>query len=90
MLFFSITGTKWHKRRKMLTPAFNFNMLKQYVNILIEEGNYMVQCLKDIEGSTINDLISFISHHTLNAICGMSVYIYKKLFLDIDIRLIKH
>ncbi|XP_067210642.1 cytochrome P450 4C1-like [Linepithema humile] len=71
-------GTKWHKRRKMLTPAFHFNMLKQYVNILIEEGNYMVQCLKDIEGSTINDLISFISHHTLNAICETAMGISMK------------
>lgn len=45
-------------------------MLKQYIDILIEEGNYMTQCLKDIEGSTVNDLMFFINHHTLNAICG--------------------
>jgi len=62
----------------MLTPAFHFNILKQYVNILIEEGNYMVQCLKDnnelkdTNELIVNDLLFFISHHTLNAICGTS------------------
>nr|XP_012222591.1 PREDICTED: cytochrome P450 4C1-like [Linepithema humile] len=62
-------GIKWHKRRKILTPAFHFNVLKQFVDILIEEGNYMTQCLKDSKESTVNDLTSFTSNHTLNAIC---------------------
>ncbi|XP_067209359.1 cytochrome P450 4C1-like isoform X1 [Linepithema humile] len=71
-------GTKWHERRKMLTPAFHFNMLKQFVDIFIEEGNYMTQCLKDIEGSTVNDLIFFTSHHTLNVICETAMGISLK------------
>nr|XP_012236071.1 PREDICTED: cytochrome P450 4C1-like [Linepithema humile] len=71
-------GTKWHERRKMLTPAFHFNMLKQFVDIFIEEGNYMTQCLKDIEGSTVNDLIFFTSHYTLNVICETAMGISLK------------
>ncbi|XP_067213637.1 cytochrome P450 4C1-like [Linepithema humile] len=62
-------GAKWHKRRKILTPAFHFNMLKQFVDVFIEEGNYMTQCLKGNEELIVNDLISFVSQHTLNAIC---------------------
>ncbi|KAL6259147.1 hypothetical protein P5V15_009069 [Pogonomyrmex californicus] len=62
-------GTKWHKRRKILTPTFHFNILKQFVEVLIEEGNNITQSLKNIKGSTIDDLTSLISHHTLNAIC---------------------
>ncbi|KYQ53159.1 Cytochrome P450 4C1, partial [Trachymyrmex zeteki] len=61
-------GIKWHTRRKILTPTFHFNILKQFVEILIDEGNRMTKSLKDINGS-VNNLVSFISHHTLNAIC---------------------
>jgi len=69
-----VTGIKWHKRRKILTPTFHFNILKQFVEILIEEGNHMTKFLKDTKGS-VDDLVSFISHHTLNAICGKMIYI---------------
>jgi cytochrome P450 family 4 len=62
-------GAKWHNRRKILTPTFHFNILKQFVEILIEEGNHMTKCLKNMKESTIDDLMMFISHHTLNAIC---------------------
>jgi len=54
----------------MLTPAFHFNALKQFVNIQIEEGNHVTQCLKKNKQFIINDLFLFISHHTLNIICG--------------------
>ncbi|XP_071652110.1 cytochrome P450 4C1-like [Temnothorax longispinosus] len=62
-------GNKWHRRRKILTPTFHFNILKQFVEILIEEGNRMTKSLKDRKESTIDDLMLFVSHHTLNAIC---------------------
>ncbi|KAL6416373.1 hypothetical protein ACFW04_013527 [Cataglyphis niger] len=63
------TGTKWHARRKILTPAFHFNILKQFTDILIKEGDYMTESLKDVGGTVVKDLISFITEHTLNAIC---------------------
>jgi len=34
----------------------------------------MIKCLKDIDGSNVNDLAIFISQHTLNAICGKCLY----------------
>ncbi|XP_072749000.1 cytochrome P450 4C1-like isoform X2 [Anoplolepis gracilipes] len=68
-----LTRIKWHERRKLLTPTFHFNILKQFVNILIEEGNRMTTFVNDIEGSIIKDLVFFISKHTLNAICETSM-----------------
>ncbi|XP_029157493.1 cytochrome P450 4C1-like [Nylanderia fulva] len=62
-------GAKWHSRRKILTPAFHFNILNQFVEILIKEGECMTKSLKDAEGTVVKDLLPFISEYTLNAIC---------------------
>lgn len=67
------TGEKWHKRRRILTPTFHFNILQQFVDILVEEGNRMTKYLNDIDGSIVKDLVFFISQHTLNAICETSM-----------------
>ncbi|XP_070157527.1 cytochrome P450 4C1-like [Polyergus mexicanus] len=63
------TGAKWHARRKTLTPAFHFNILNQFVDILIKEGDCMTKSLKDVGGTVVKDLVPFIGEHTLNAIC---------------------
>lgn len=69
-----LVGTKWQTRRKILTPAFHFNILRQFLDILTEESDRMTQSLKNAEGIVVKDLISFISEHTLNIICGKSLY----------------
>ncbi|XP_020289593.1 cytochrome P450 4C1-like isoform X4 [Pseudomyrmex gracilis] len=62
-------GSKWYSRRKILTPTFHFNMLRQYVDVFVEESNHMVTSLKECEGTVIQDLVPLLSEHTLNAIC---------------------
>lgn len=66
-----VLGVKWHSRRKMLTAAFHFNILQQFIVILIEEGENMTKSLKNIGGTVIKDLLPFAREHTLNAICGI-------------------
>ncbi|XP_032690305.1 cytochrome P450 4C1-like isoform X2 [Odontomachus brunneus] len=63
------TGAKWHSRRKMLTPTFHFSILREFTNILTEEGKRMVQKLKDVGDMVEVDIELFISEHTLNIIC---------------------
>lgn len=70
-----VLGAKWQSRRKILTPAFHFNILQQFINILIEEGENMTHALKNAEGTVIKDLVPYISEHTLNAICGKSLVV---------------
>ncbi|XP_047359785.1 cytochrome P450 4C1-like isoform X1 [Vespa velutina] len=64
-------GEKWQTRRKILTPAFHFNILKHFVVTLNDEARYLVTSLKEEEkgGSVVKDLQEFISYHTLNIIC---------------------
>ncbi|XP_026829551.1 cytochrome P450 4C1-like [Ooceraea biroi] len=66
-------GTKWQERRKILTPAFHFHILKNFFSILVEESNRMTISLKHMKDSTVEDLTSFTSHHTLNIICETSM-----------------
>jgi len=37
---------------------------------MIQEGNRMTKFLKDTKMSTVDDLLQFVSHYALNAICG--------------------
>ncbi|EFN72539.1 Cytochrome P450 4c3 [Camponotus floridanus] len=53
-------GVKWQTRRKMLTPAFHFNILNQFVDIFIKEGDCMTKSLKDVGGTVVKDLLPFI------------------------------
>ncbi|XP_024877883.1 cytochrome P450 4C1-like isoform X2 [Temnothorax curvispinosus] len=64
-------GAKWHSRRKILTPTFHFNILQQFIQILIEEGENMTKSLKNAGDTVVKDLVPFFSAHTLNAICGI-------------------
>ncbi|XP_036150590.1 cytochrome P450 4C1-like [Monomorium pharaonis] len=62
-------GSKWQSRRKILTPTFHFNILQQFAEILIEEGERMSTSLKNTEDTITKDLIPFIGVHTMNALC---------------------
>ncbi|XP_034175885.2 cytochrome P450 4C1 [Osmia lignaria lignaria] len=67
------SGRKWHLRRKILTPAFHFNVLRQFVDVFIEESERMIKILKSEQGPVVKDLLPIISEHTLNVICETSM-----------------
>ncbi|KAF7389256.1 hypothetical protein HZH66_010393 [Vespula vulgaris] len=71
------SAEKWQMRRKILTPAFHFNILKHFVVTFNNETRYLVTSLKE-EGkgaAVVKDLQEFITQHTLNIICGYSSFI---------------
>ncbi|XP_045450269.1 cytochrome P450 4C1-like [Melitaea cinxia] len=65
------TGSKWHRRRKILTPTFHFDILKNFMNVFEEKTKNLVVDLKQkvSEGSGVIEVMPFISDFTLYTIC---------------------
>lgn len=62
-------GDKWHQRRRMLTPAFHFDILKEYLEVFRDESDRLVDDLKQTVGKEI-DILPVSTLYTLNTVCG--------------------
>ncbi|XP_057365879.1 cytochrome P450 4c3-like [Daphnia carinata] len=69
------TGTKWHGRRKMLTPTFHFKILEDFIDIFNKQSVVLVQKLREAHqdmlaknGDRIN-LFPYVARCTLDIIC---------------------
>lgn len=70
---FVSTGAKWHSMRKLLTPAFHFNILKEYVKLFDKNSSIFVDRLEKARIAKRNDAINIFEHVelcTLDIICG--------------------
>lgn len=66
-------GRKWHKRRKIITPAFHFKILDQFVDIFERESRVMLKNLEKErlrQGQTGFNLYDWIALCTMDTICG--------------------
>lgn len=68
---FSIPGQKWHQRRKLLTQAFHFNILKKYFVIFTERTDFFLAKVQEEVGKEKTDLVPLISATTLRIMCGL-------------------
>ncbi|XP_063919109.1 cytochrome P450 4c3-like [Zophobas morio] len=61
-------GPKWQARRKILTPAFHFSILQQFVQIFNEEGEKLVEVLKHECAKSYVNVTPHITQFTLKTI----------------------
>ncbi|XP_075166025.1 putative cytochrome P450 4p3 [Haematobia irritans] len=69
------TDKKWHNRRRLLTPAFHFNILAQFMDIFKRESIKFVDTLNGLlktstdDSSAVISLSELIPRVTLNNVC---------------------
>lgn len=63
------TGKKWHERRKMITPAFHFGILEDFVEIFGEKSKLLVNLLGKQEFGKEFDIYPMITNCALDIIC---------------------
>lgn len=62
-------GSKWQHRRKILTPAFHFNILKQFHQTIKNETDSVTEIIKNDNNPNGIDVNTLMSRFTLNTIC---------------------
>ncbi|KAH8285292.1 hypothetical protein KR054_007380 [Drosophila jambulina] len=68
------TGSRWHKHRKMITPAFHFNILQDFHEVMNENSNKFVKVLRKVAaGDNIFDFQDQAHYLTLDVICDTAM-----------------
>nr|WCC58137.1 cytochrome P450 [Pharsalia antennata] len=62
------TGSKWQTRRKILTPAFHFSILQQFISVFTTETDNLVKELRKMCHQPYINVVPHISQFTLSAI----------------------
>ncbi|XP_075866768.1 cytochrome P450 4V2 isoform X2 [Microcebus murinus] len=63
------TGNKWRSRRKMLTPTFHFTILEDFLDIMNEQANILVNKLEKHVNQEAFNCFFYITLCALDIIC---------------------
>ncbi|CAD7087171.1 unnamed protein product [Hermetia illucens] len=68
------TGPKWHSRRKVITPAFHFKILEQFVEIFDQQSAILVKQLsKHSNAGKAFNVYPYITLAALDVVCETSM-----------------
>ncbi|KAL7646994.1 UNVERIFIED_CONTAM: hypothetical protein RMT77_002251 [Armadillidium vulgare] len=62
------SGSKWHMRRKMLTPAFHFKILEEFTEVINQQSQKFVNKLQKYSDGTPFNILPLITLTTLDVI----------------------
>lgn len=75
-------GEKWKRARKLLTPAFHFNILRQFQGAMNECGEVLVRKLDEVADGRPVDVYPFITLFSLDVISETAMGIKQNVQLE--------
>uniref|UniRef100_A0AAG5DDU3 Cytochrome P450 n=1 Tax=Anopheles atroparvus TaxID=41427 RepID=A0AAG5DDU3_ANOAO len=66
-------GEKWLQRRKIITPAFHFKILDQFMDVFNEEADILISKLEKHVGKSEFDIYDYVTLYALDNICATSM-----------------
>jgi len=60
-------GDNWKQQRRLLTPAFHFKILDNYIHVAHEEINIFINLLRQTNGKYV-DIVKYVTNCTLDVI----------------------
>ncbi|XP_035735114.1 cytochrome P450 4C1-like [Vespa mandarinia] len=67
------TGSKWHHDRKLINPAFHFSILDNYMSVMLEKSEILIDRIEKELGKNIGknavNIYPLIAAFTLDVIC---------------------
>ncbi|XP_063700408.1 cytochrome P450 4d1-like [Culicoides brevitarsis] len=67
------SGEKWHKMRKLLTPAFHFQILERFIPIYEEQGTIFLSKLRSLDDKKVIDVVPWYHSFALDVISETSM-----------------
>lgn len=65
---------KWHSRRKIITPAFHFKILEQFIEIFDNQSHILIQKLQSKANGNAFDIHNYVTLMALDIVCGKSFF----------------
>ena len=63
-------GRKWHPRRKILTPAFHFKILEDFIDVFNEQSAVLAKRReREMDNDSFN-VFPYVTLATLDIVCG--------------------
>ncbi|KFB40897.1 AGAP002419-PA-like protein [Anopheles sinensis] len=63
------TGQKWFAKRKILTPAFHFKILEQFIEVFHKQSEVLVERLRPEATGTLVNIYPYVTLAALDIIC---------------------
>lgn len=62
------TGKKWHDRRKIITPAFHFTILRQFIDVFNYQNDIFVKKVIAMQSEMPFDIYNYMTLMSLDII----------------------
>lgn len=64
-------GDKWHKMRKLMTPAFHFQILERFIPIYEDQGKIFIEKIRQLGDDKTINIVPWFHAYTLDVISGI-------------------